>query len=184
MTDSSNSDDFFPPWFLSRVQSVLHFILFTQQKFSEPLPWARDITRSENTVDKVGLVLLFERIRGRWLASSLTFALLCPQPSLCLAHRRHSAFVPGMCVTLKPYVLCISCTYMNTRFYSTDTTIGVPSMWLSKQWLNKSINETILMKIGSSLLISTIVPNISDFSQGSSPSTETCWEIPSRSVQK
>lgn len=43
------------------------------------------------------------------------------------------------------------------------TNISVPGMRLRKQWLNASIDEIILMKLGSVLLISTILLNISEF---------------------
>lgn len=144
MTDSSNSNDVFPPWSLSRIQSTLHFILFTQQSFSEPCHMPSTLG-SGSAVDRTDLLLplLLGRVHVRELASSV-ISLLGSQPSLCTEHRRHSGLSQER---LSFWNLC-AMYFLRIHEHTSllTTTISVPSMWLRKQWLNKSINEKSLWK--------------------------------------
>lgn len=136
MTDSSSSNSAFPPWSFSKVHSVPHFILFTQQSFSEPC-------RTPSTLPGLGMqwtegpcsCSLGAYLSGDWLPHWFHF-LIGSQPSLCAEHRRHSRLsrrvsLWNLCAM---YFLC-----MHEHTSLLTTTINVPSMWFRKQWLNKSI---------------------------------------------
>lgn len=117
MTDSSNSNDVFPPWSLSRIQSTLHFILFTQQSFSEPCHMP-STSGSGSAVDRTDLLLplLLGRVHVRELASSVISLLV---PSLhCAPNTGGTLVCPRNACHFEICVPCISCAYMSIHPYS------------------------------------------------------------------
>lgn len=80
MTDSSDFDAFFPPSLFSRAQSMLHFIIFTQQNFIAPPPWARYFARSGNTMNKMDLDLAL-LVHTCWTPGFLTGLFTAVSPA-------------------------------------------------------------------------------------------------------
>ena len=59
---------------------MLHFILFTQQNFIAPLPWAKYFARSGNTMNRMDLVLAL-LVHTCWTPGFLTGLFTAVSPA-------------------------------------------------------------------------------------------------------